>query len=89
MFIGDIYVHCLLFSFYFQTGLEKTLHQKVLSLQDSIAPQPVRQHAPEDDSGLLHELTQVRFLSSYIEINHLVRKDMDVYEQERIFSITN
>lgn len=45
---------------HFQTGLEKTLHQKVLSLQESIAPQPVRQHAPEDDSGLLHELTQVR-----------------------------
>jgi hypothetical protein len=60
----------------------------VLSLQESIAPQPVRQHTLEDDSGLLHELTQVRFLSNYIKINHLVRKDMDVYEHERISDIT-
>lgn len=75
------------------TGLEKTLHQKVLSLQDSIAPQPVRQHAPEDDSGLLHELTQANLQRSKLIADQLEEARTSMLKvldhKTKIFEIIN
>ncbi|VDI31099.1 histone deacetylase complex subunit SAP130 [Mytilus galloprovincialis] len=75
------------------TGLEKTLHQKVLSLQESIAPQPVRQHAPEDDSGLLHELTQANLQRSKLIADQLDEAKTSMLKvldhKTKIFEIIN
>lgn len=75
------------------TGLEKTLHQKVLSLQESIAPEPVRQHAPEDDSGLLHELTQANLQRSKLIADQLEEARTSMLKvldhKTKIFEIIN
>lgn len=75
------------------TALEKTLHEKVLDLQESIAPQPVRQHTPEDDSGLLHELTQANLQRSKLIADQLDEAKSSMLKvldhKTKIFEIIN
>lgn len=43
-----------------QVELEKELHKNITELQSVVAPHPpVRHSLLEDESGMLHELTQV------------------------------
>lgn len=46
--------------FELQVGLEKELNKSITELQSIVAPHPpIRHSLLEDESGMLHELTQV------------------------------